>query len=231
MRLEMEEPQGWRGMTREFDARWILLVLCSLGGAGCAVDTTLVPGDPSHFDPVVAFPKVADYAGSSKTFQALLAAYVREDGTIDLKAKYIDVDDVHVVDYVFVEWGPRSPDADFPIGARGPEAPQGKSMFVSITRSRLTHEDGSYFQGGMRRWVGEPSWTRLLPKDVHPWKYSHGPMPAPRCPFAQLWAVARQRGAPAGAVAVIVYDPTGYYFRIDGNPFKLNFDANCTVKN
>jgi hypothetical protein len=53
----------------------------------------------------------------------------------------------------------------------------------------------------------------------------------PRCAFARLWDTARTRGAPAAAVAVIVYDADGYDFRIEGTPFTLEFDHDCQLKN
>jgi len=47
---------------------------------------------------------------------------------------------------------------------------------------------------------------------------------APACSFARLWTEAKQRGAPAGSVAVITYDASGYEFRIDGTEVRLRFD-------
>ncbi len=225
----MGEPQGWRDMERVFGAQWILLVLGLLGAAGCNAGTTLVPGDPSHFDPVAAFPKVAVYAGPSTKLLALDAKYVREDGTVDLDARYMNTEE-RPVWYTFVQPQLSSGETDVPVGVRTVPPSKFTEVWIGIRRTDLDHFDGGWFHGGMSRATDDEG--AVVPDPFHPVPQSFDTAtPPPRCPFANLWAIARQRGAPAGAVAVIAYDPTGYHFRIDGTPFKLDFDTDCKVKN
>ncbi len=231
MRVEMGEPQGWRGMTRGLGARRILLVLGSLGAAGCFPGTTLVPGDPYRFDPVARLPEVAAYAGVSAKFLTLVARYVREDGTINLFARYITTNFTPAV-YTFVQPQPPSDEPHFPVGAPPTvEGPKVLAVFVGIRSSRAEGGDFGAFYGGMFRETGSINSIHDDPENRNLREPFDTATPPPRCPFANLWATARQRGAPAGAIAVIAYDPTGYRFRIDGTPFKLDFDTSCNVKN
>jgi len=215
-------------MTRVFCAQLIVLGLGLLGVMGCYPGTTFVPGDPTRFDPVAAFPKAAAYAGPSTKFLALDANYVREDGTVDLEARYVP-DSVSTI-YYFVQPQPSSDDTDVPIGVRTVRRSKFLEVFIGIRRTDWDHFDGGWFHGGMSRSTTNDS---IIYGDTqaHPVPETFDtPTPPPRCSFAKLWAIARQRGAPAGAVAVIAYDSTGYRFRIDGTPFRVDFDTDCTVK-
>ncbi len=170
------------------------------------------------------------YAGPSARLLALVAFYVREDGTIDLWAHYIK-SDFRSANYTFVQPLPSSVDTDAPIGAQTVQQPKFGAVFVTVRRSEPDTEEGGGFHGGMEREKGSIKSIRNEPELRHLREPFDTPTPPPRCHFAELWTMARLRGAPAGAVAVIVYDPTGYHFRIDGTQFKLDFDADCTVKN
>lgn len=78
----------------------------------------------------------------------------------------------------------------------------------------------SYVNEGMTRDVRSTPSTNTTPF-----------LPAPRCAFREMWAVALERGAPADAVAVIEYDEEGYEFEINipDRRVSLDFDNDCAL--
>jgi hypothetical protein len=182
--------------------------------SGCSLDgTASVPGQVNHFDPVVALPDVQLFAGSTKLVR-LTARFVREDGTQDLEADYVGYN--LPTEYEFIR--PNQQQASSaPLGARPQVAPY-ESVVVSVQKPHWVNvtsanQNGSFKHQGMA-------------STVNPSTEAKAALPAP-CPFVRLWSAARQHGAPAGAVAAITFDASGYLFQIDGTPYQLKFDPAC----
>jgi hypothetical protein len=166
-----------------------------------------VPGSASSFDPIASYNDIANFAGGS-TYQltSIRAQYVRSDGTLDLYANYAPN-----VDYYFAkEIDP--PGGRKPIGVGSvAEGQYFENMNVSV--------ENDSFPFTMDR----TTWNSTTPenKDF---------VPPPACTFAQLWAIALERGAPGSAVATINYDDDGYDFTIDGTSTRLEFNMDCELE-
>jgi hypothetical protein len=167
--------------------------------------------DRRHFDPIAAYPSVAEHAGYEAKLLRMEARYVRDDGTIDVEASNINVHQA-VVQYDFVR----------PIIPPNPRA-----HFTGITESLLPPSIE-----WLRDWdglavrpvkVGGLYLTATAAGDDAP---SHA-IPFPVCSFALLWSRAKERGAPPSTTATITYDAAGYDVRIDGTQLRLVFDQQC----
>jgi hypothetical protein len=186
------------------------------------IQTRPVAGDPTRFDPIASFESIQAFAGEGAQLVELEARFVRADGTLDLTATYTPSPTVDVEFALAVE-----PPADAPpVGAGG-----GGQWYREITISaftlnqtrRVTTSGGgfrtsyTYTNEGMTRDIDDA--RRDDPTFIA----------APTCPFADLWAVAIERGAPPDAVAIIDYDDEGYEFRISDAGVRLEFDAECRL--
>lgn len=189
-------------------------------GFGSA-DTRPVPGEASSFDPIASMADIRAYAGEGAQLVSIDANYVRSDGTMELTAEYSPSP---YVEYDFMREVPRPADAP-PIGAGGANtdpwyepieitaSQPGKWWTVSSSSSEY-----SYMNQGMER---ETSRARN--------GLSGAIVPDPVCSFAELWAVALKKDAPASAVAIIEYNEYGYDFSISGLSVDLNFDMECRL--
>ena len=92
----------------------------------------------------------------------------------------------------------------------------------------------------MSFFISRPRWVSDVPGEINakflgmetmrnPCQALRQEASPPRCHLAKLWKVARDRGAPPGAVADIRYSKSGYQFEIRSIGFALQFDAQCGV--
>jgi hypothetical protein len=195
--------------------------LTLLALASCSMEGTAdVPGDVHRFDPIAAYPAVAASAGPRARLVKLEARYVREDGTQDLEASYVGFGDVD--QYTLLRANGAREDPSVPVGARRQPAPfelvrVGIQKPHWVSQSINGHKPQQKKHLGMETRVAGSGDTKDGAVD-------------PGCSFAKLWTVAKEHGAPKGAVAAITYDKTGYDFRIDGTDVHLRFDASCQVQ-
>jgi hypothetical protein len=211
------DRHGSARRTRRIPLAFVLLA--SLALASCSLEgTTDVPGEVNRFDPVATYPAVAAAAGAEAHLVKLEARFVREDGTQDMEASYVGNGAVN--SYTFLRASTKSEDPSVPLGARPPVAP---FETVEITVQK-PHWVSQSINGG----EPEQKKHRGMAVSVQSFGSStEGRVAAPTCAFSKLWALALERGAPKGAVAVITYDAKGYELRIDGTGFRARFDAAC----
>jgi hypothetical protein len=190
------------------------IVIC--GGIPAVVGSVLfeqvwlMPGDARNFDPIAAFPAVADFAGREYQLYRIDIQYVRSDGTIDTFADYYPYANYYFMREV-------RPANARPIGAGGNlEGVQYEVVEVEIWRPGFRRR---FTNLGMNRDV--QSLTGYKPGGV---------IRDPQCTMAQLWQVAIEKGAPESAVAVVRYDGNGYHFQIYGTDIDLQFDDMCRLK-
>ncbi len=170
----------------------------------------LMPGDPRNFDPIAAYPAVADFAGRDYQLYRIDIQYVRSDGTLDTFADYYPYANY----YFFREVRPANAR---PIGAGGnEEGVQYEVVEVEITRPGFRRR---YTNLGMNRDVQSLTGTK-----------PGGVIPNPQCTMAELWQGAITRDAPESAVAVVRYDASGYHFQIYSTDVDLQFDERCQLK-
>lgn len=190
------------------------IVIC--GGVPAVVGSILfeqvwlMPGDPRQFDPIAAYPAVADFAGRDYQLYRIDVQYVRSDGTIDTFADYYPYANY----YFFREVRPENAR---PIGAGGnPEGVQYEVVEVEISRPGFRRR---FTNLGMNRDV--KSLTGYKPGGI---------IRDPQCSMADLWQAAITRDAPESAVAVVRYDDRGYSFVIYDTAIDLQFDQDCQLK-
>lgn len=218
--------------------RWLFLPLLTVAAALCVIygvipffetgggnaDTRPIPGDAARFDPVASYPSVLDYAGTGAELVSINAYYVRSDGTVELNATYSPAP---YVTYDFVRQLDRAPANAPPIGAGGANTAlwyepveihlYQPGQWRKVSSSSVSY---TYVNKGMERSVDNPENGLRSPV-----------VPAPACPFAQLWSVALTKDAPAEAVAIIQYNAEGYSFSISGLSVYLTFGMDCKLKN
>jgi hypothetical protein len=210
----------------------ILLIIVGCFGITTYVSSVLteetwyVPGNASHFDPVQVYPDVQAYAGEGAQLLKMEAYYVRSDGTLDLNADYSPSPSVT---YRFFRPSTREAENKAPLGVPGAASnPSGQAyepVIVKLSRPyqmynvRSSSGEYSYMNFGMDRDVGVPA--------------SGNPgtlLEAPACSFADLWAMAIDVAeAPPEAVAVIIYDQSGYLFEIYNTNIDLQFGMDCQL--
>lgn len=201
----------------------IYVVIPFFGSGGGMADTRPVPGDAARFDPVAAYPQVAEYAGEGALLMSISAYYVRSDGTMELTAAYSPAPHI---EYDFVRELSEPPPNAPPIGAGGANTdPWYEPVEVELQKPGQWYHvssssgDYSYENKGMERDVS--SAVNGLPYPV---------AEPPACSFADLWAVALTKDAPAEAVAIIEYDAEGYEFSISGLSVNLEFGMDCKLR-
>jgi len=198
------------------------LVLGVVFVAACSYDGSqdLPSGtDLRRFDPAGAYAAALAAAGPGAVLERIEASFVREDGTQDLAAEYIPSHLKDVTTYRFVAPSGKAAKA-VPIGAGGGGAHEYVKVVFSEPRwitSRSGKSTNTRKQRGMQ--------VTRYPTGATP-----EPVAPPTCAFSRLFAIARTKGAPAGAVARIEYDRDGYRFVIEGTPVDLAFDAACAIK-
>ena len=199
-----------------------LLILTSLVGAGCKGKS--IPGDPARFDPVASLGALKKIAGDGYALVEIDAGGVRPDGTVNMKETSFNPE----VEYVFER--KVDPPADQPpIGAGGSLSKVWKSrvrLEVERPGYHETYRSGSERRGyrtrGVNRYGGDPE--PGAPAD---------PVPDPGCSFAQIWKAVSEspnQEIPAGAVASIDFDASGYSFAISGTKIRADFKPDCTPK-
>ena len=198
-----------------------LVFFLVLAGCSCTDGTVAPPGaDPSRYDAVASVAEVGRFVGPGAELVDMECRGVREDGTIDLNQTWGSCE------YDFVRQLAEPPADAPPVGAGG--SPDGR-WFVA-TRVNVYQpgqwrhvttgsSEYDYQHQGMEKSDGTPSGTP-----------SGEAIPAPACKFADLWAIAKQNGAPSGAVADIDYDKDGYEFDIRDAGVDLDFGTDCAVK-
>lgn len=166
-------------------------------------------GDGNHFDPIVAYPAIAKYAGSDLQLSSIHIYYVRSDGTLDLNAKSYQP---HVYYYFFERMDGRPTDAP-PVGAGG-KLNERWYLPVDVDVTAPSHAGD---KPELRRYEGKAT------------NDTQQAIPAPTCSVRRLWSVALEKGAPPDAVATIDYGDNGYYFRISDTSVSLSFDFKCQL--
>ncbi|MGQ9910660.1 MAG: hypothetical protein ACUVS2_17685 [Candidatus Flexifilum sp.] len=177
------------------------------------------------FDPVAALPEIRAFAGDGALLAEIYATSVRPDGTLNLNATYTPRP---YVDYRFYRVVPR-PDNAPPIGAGGTSSgpwfePITISAYQPGQMSLISRTGGGvnvrtqFINQGLAREIDEPTTSVSFNTDQS--------LLDPACSFAELWAQALTRGAPAEAVASIHYNASGYDFVISG-VISLRFDSRC----
>jgi hypothetical protein len=197
-------------------------MIVALLAAGCAPSngTVDVPGPVRSFDPVAALPQVQAFVGGGAKLVSLKAVHVRGDGTVDLEAPYHQDDPIT---YRFVRPSRAVPDPNVPIGARGKVLPF-EAIVVHVTRPHTVYVTCS---GGR----GRCEWRHQGMRSYGPYgAESESVPPAPGCGLRSLWSEANRRGAPANAVATIVYTKDGFDFAIPDTPTALHFDSECHAR-
>ncbi len=219
--------------------RTLVPVFCVLVLASCGKTTDeKIPGDIRNFDPVAQVP---DLIGEGGSLVSLSARYVRPDGTIDIKAKYVRKGET-VVKFQVVRYDPdpvpaetkpvKEKKSDAPLSTEPPPQPTSYPMVsppyehatVIIARpdSGVTRTTGSgYPTGGRQEWwrrLGMSSYTKRYTQSLE------GAVPLPVLSFSEIWEKAINLGTPENAVAQIDYDVDGYRFSIAYTDIKLDFD-------
>jgi len=178
-------------------------------------------GDPARYDPIAGMPAMRAFAGEGAQLVGFEAVFVRSDGAVDLTATYTPSPRVRSEWLVKV---PAPSDAP-PVGAGGlgtwyrrvtVEAyrpGQGGRVSTRGPGGAFTY---SFENEGMTRRIDPPAAQRDVVF-----------LDPPSCKLAELWRIARERGAPGDAVAVIEYDEEGYDFSIRDVRFDLPFDRAC----
>ena len=201
----------------------IYVLIPLFGSGGGMADTRPVPGDAARFDPVGGYSGVLEFAGSGAQLLSISAYYVRSDGTMELTASYSPAP---YVTYNFAREMAEPPPNAPPIGAGGANTdPWYEPIEIRLYQPgqwrRVTSSNVSYTYAnqGMDRDVD--SAVNGLPSPA---------IEPPACAFADLWAVALTKDAPAEAVAIIGYDANGYEFSISGLSINLEFGMDCKLK-
>ncbi|MFH1808039.1 MAG: hypothetical protein ABIJ09_04800 [Pseudomonadota bacterium] len=208
------------------------LALCVLGagvagGCSCTYENSVdVPGDVHRFDPIAALPAVLAYAGPGAQLLGLDVLHAREDGTLDLEADYYPGWTVPVR-YQVLRPSTQTVDPSIPLGARPALEPL-ESVEIEVMKPhwRTVDTNGSEWTSKHRGMLGG---TRRGVASSRPatGSGSGAVASAPGCDLGTLWQVARQRGAPSGAVATIHYDAAGYRFAIPQTSVDFQVDASC----
>jgi len=167
--------------------------------------------DRRHFDPVASYASVAARAGYEAQLVRIEARYVRDDGTVDSEAAYVNAWQP-VVQYDFVKpIVPPNPRARYTMLLLSLLAPHVEWLpDWNGDAVRPTMVDGLYLRASGA--------TDEAPA---------GATTPPRCSFGALWALAKGRGAPSNATATITYDAAGYDVSIDGTALRLAVDHDC----
>jgi hypothetical protein len=180
----------------------------ALGGSLITHPTAAVPGDPDRFDPIAAYPKVRDYAGDGAMLTSMSALLVRSDGTLDLAAGTAPSP---TAVYSFVR----------PIKRRNGDL-EAVTVMVAEPWRNVTIGQGdnevSYLCRGMDRTLSAAIGAPAV--EVTP----------PRCPLADLWKTAIERGANKASLANVLYGPAGYAFMIPSGRLAIQFGTDCAVK-
>ena len=202
-----------------------------------AVSADDVPGFPHAVDPSAALTEARKHGrfDGSWRLAGMTVRYATEDGLVDLgHPKY-----QAAIRYEFVETKPPAPppaDSSIPLGAPVPLAtgPGGLLATGSNTGAIELGRDGWHVD----------SFAGFLPGT------NATPLAGPECSVGEVWAAARKAGAPAGAVAVIDYEPAlglqppqasatlpdsprpgQWSIRIEGTDFaRIVDDPGCTVR-
>jgi hypothetical protein len=180
-----------------------------------------VAGDPAHYDPIAGLPAMRAFAGEGAQLTQFEASFVRSDGTLDLTASYTPSPRVTTQWLVKV---PPPSDAP-PVGAGG----------LGTWYRRVTIDAYRPGQGGRVTTRGPGGSFSYQYENEGMTRRSDAPaalrevtvLEPPRCALSKLWQVARERGAPDEAVAVIEYTRDGYDFTIRDVRFSLAFDHGC----
>jgi hypothetical protein len=210
-----------------------LSLVCALGwpllisDCSCTYENSVdVPGPIRQFDPIAALPKVLSYAGAGAELVSIEVLHAREDGTVDLKADYYPGWTVPVR-YQVVRPNQAQPDPSIPLGARPASAPfELVEIEVMKPHWRTVTTNGSEWTSKHRGMLAESKsgLSGSMPASGNGRETVAQP---PQCNLAQLWQVARQRSAPAGAVATIRYDRSGYHFTIPQTAIDFHVDSSC----
>lgn len=181
-------------------------------------------GNPGRFDPLMALPEVADFAGISEPVELIsFRAYaVRPDGTMDLNAT--SKPGPHV-EYLFVHEFTSAATAE---GDGSAAAVRSELVTVEVyhpgeAREATETVDGelltyTYGNEGMIRRPQPPAES----VDVEV-------APQPQCGLYQLWSVAVNQGIPQDSIATITYDASGYTFAA-GDSAPLLFGLDCALR-
>ena len=203
-------------------SRSVFIAYWVVAAAACSSDdngTRPPPGpDPTNYAAISAVADVVAFAGPGSTLESMVLSGVREDGTIDLTASYPS----HAS---YTLTAPASSPTGLPVGGGGFTGPGHRRVTVDVRKpdvGRLERRsDGGervYTDRGMNKREDSPEAGAVVARAL------------PACTPQQLWQAARQRGAPAGAVASIAWDGAAYRFSIVGAAVTVLFDASCTAQ-
>lgn len=188
---------------------------------GLVPEMRAVAGDASRFDPIASYGAAKEFAGPGAKLTGMNVRFVRQDGTLDLKAAYSPSPGV---DYSFVREVPRPANAP-PPGAGGGTGPWFEPVKIAVlepgrTISRSVNGSRATFPNrGMIRY---PDTATPKPDAA---------IADPTCSMAALWKLATAgRDVPADAVAVVRYDEDGYRFAIADLKINAAFGPDCRKK-
>lgn len=189
----------------------LVMALGSLGGLWAMFGSVLthptrgVPGEPTRFDPVAAFPQVRAYAGEGALFANASFLFVRADGTMDLTATPAP-----------------SPAAVYTFVRRAESGPEAVTVTVAepwrTVKSGPGEDAETYLCRGMDRSTAPA--LASPPADL----------PAPTCAVAALFEAARERGASPDALATVLYDATGYTLMVARPRLVVHYGADCRAR-
>lgn len=182
-------------------------------------------GDPTHFDPIATVNEMRSHFDPNAKLSSIDISYVKSDGTLDLKATSYRP----TARYDFYRELSEPPKDAPPVGAGGTKEgkwyePVDVEVFEPGQWRHVKRIGGgvsteySYIHKGIDVDRGTPTTS---PSDF---------VEDPKCPLADLWKTAIEKGAPADAVASVDYDDSGYDFRISDAGISLEFDFDCKLK-
>ncbi len=211
----MRMDRGWAGVVPA------LVLVVTLMTTGCpeelSVHDSKPPGPMERYDPLATWEAVRDFTGPGAQLLKINARYVRPDGTMDLEADY----DPYVV-YTFLR--PRAGASKKPVGAGGGVTHDEVIVRVGPPGYLSTTRTGGARNVKMRRGHDGMVEMNASAADADDLKEV---VPGPTCTTQQLWASAREAGAPAEAVAIIQYGKRGYRFVIDEIDFEQQLNFAC----
>lgn len=185
----------------------------------------MIPGKLNAFDPVKSLPEIQDFAGKDSILISISASYVKPDGTMDLKAKYLPQ-----VTYIFYRpiHEVYKPESDLPAGIIENKIVtyDAETIIVFIRKPGYSHPTVNGVETTERD-TGMTKHCTKEAKDV----YKDRTVKGPPLSFKQIWELAIKNDAPQDAVAFITYDISGYKFSILYTPYNFKFDLNGDLIN
>ncbi len=211
---------------------WVVVLLCIGGFVGMFFaiggitqsweETYALSGDPTHFDPIASVNEMRSHFDPTAKLSSIEMDYVGADGTMDLTAKY----NANTT-YKFYREVPTPKDAP-PVGAGGSAAGKWYEPVEADVYQPGQWRHVSKMGGGVNAEYDYSNKGIDLNRD-DPTATPDTFIDDPKCSIKDFWKIANQKGAPAGSVATINYDDSGYGFSISNTDVNLQFNKDCTL--